>query len=117
MERKFRLTRSTEFQRVRREGRSYAHPLLVLVACQDADPASLRVGITASRAVGNAVQRNRAKRRIRACFQSFIPEIPPGWNLIVIARKPTLQANFDEIKKAAASLLKRAGLLVKPNGT
>ena len=110
MKRRFRLTRSTDFQRVRRIGKSYAHPLVVFIAAPN-EMQQARVGVVAGRAVGMAVQRNRAKRRLRACIDQWLPSLPSGWDLIFLARKPMDQAGFSEICAAVQLLLKRAGLL------
>jgi len=96
--------------RVRRFGRSYAHPLLVLVACLGA-PSSLRIGIIAGRSVGKAVQRNRAKRRIRACLGLLLNQISTGWDLVFIARQSLSQAGFEQICEAVKFLLVQAALL------
>jgi ribonuclease P protein component len=107
--RRFRLTRSTDFKRVRSEGKSYAHPLVVLVAARsEADQA--RIGVSASRSMGKAVQRNRARRLLRESVRPLLPGLPPGWDLILIARAPLLQARFPEIQAAVQGLLRRAGL-------
>ncbi len=110
MKRRFRLTRSTDFQRVRRIGKSYAHPLVVFIAAPNEAEQS-RIGVVAGRAVGMAVQRNRAKRRLRACVDSLLSCLPTGWDLVFQARKPMDQAGFAEICNAVQLLLKRAGLL------
>ena len=109
---KFRLTRSTDFKRVRRLGRSYAHPLVVLVA-QRNENGELRIGITASRTVGGAVQRNRVRRRLKACFDEYLPRIRPGWDLVAVARQPIVMAEFNEIRSGIARLLEQAGLMVE----
>jgi ribonuclease P protein component len=95
--------------RVRRSGVSYAHPLLVLIIKAGKDPIS-RFAITAGRSVGKAVQRNRAKRLLRAALQDVIQDIPAGYRGILIARKPLLDASFQEISQALSSLLQRAGI-------
>ena len=77
MKRRFRLTRSTDFKRVRRSGKSYAHPLVVLYALKS-DQAGVRVGVSAGLAVGNAVKRNRAKRLLRAAMNELITADSPG---------------------------------------
>ncbi|MFZ5880682.1 MAG: ribonuclease P protein component [Chloroflexota bacterium] len=110
MQRKFRLTRSDDFKRVRQSGKSYAHPLLVLVA-QAAEPPRVRVGVTAGRTVGNAVQRNRAKRLLREAMRPSLPFLPPGWDLILIARPGAVRATLEEVRAALAALLRRASLL------
>lgn len=110
MQRKFRLTRSEDFKRVRRSGRSYAHPLLVLVA-QTAEGDGLHVGVTASRGIGTAVKRNRAKRLLREAMRTLIPSLMPGWDLLLIARPPLLACNVFEVREALLSLLRRADLI------
>lgn len=112
MKRRFRLTRSTDFKRVRRFGKSYAHPLVVLVTAPN-ETEDLRIGVTASQAVGGAVERNRAKRRLKACLDALIPGITPGWDLVVIARQPIVTAEFLKIQNGLARLLKQAGLMVE----
>ena len=112
MKREFRLTRSTEILRVRRLGKSYAHPLLVLYVFASTEPHT-HVGVIASQAVGDAVQRNRAKRRIRACMDQVIPNIAPGWNMIVLARRQVLKAPFNDVRSALDALLNQAGVFVK----
>jgi len=110
VKRKFRLTNTTDFKRVRRSGKSHAHPLVVLGYLPNALNIS-RVGISAGRHVGNAVRRNRAKRQIREIVRPLIPEIQSGWDIVFIARSKITNADFHEIKTAIHSLLKRASLL------
>ncbi len=110
MKRRFRLTRSTDFQRVRRIGKSFAHPLVVFIKAPN-ELEQVRVGVVAGRAVGMAVQRNRIKRRLRACIAPFIPCLPVGYDFVFLARKPMDQADFSEICNAVHVLLRRAGLL------
>jgi ribonuclease P protein component len=110
VKRRFRLTQSTDFQRVRRFGKSYAHPLMVLIALPN-DLASSRIGVAAGRTLGKAVQRNRAKRLLRATVAPLLPAITPGWDILLIARLPILQASFGQIEAGLEVLLKRAKLL------
>jgi ribonuclease P protein component len=108
------LTRSTDFKRVRRQGKSYAHPLLVLIALPNEREAS-RFGISAGRAVGKAVKRNHAKRLIREGLRPFLPLITPGWDIILLARNPMAVANLESTQKALQNLLSRAHLLLDTN--
>ena len=110
MKRRFRLTRSTDFQRVRRIGKSYAHPLVVFIAAPN-ELQQARIGVVAGRAVGTAVHRNLAKRRLRACINHWLPCLKGGWDMIFLARKPMDQAGYAEICAAVQLLLKRAGML------
>lgn len=110
MKRRFRLTRSGDFKRVRRSGKSYAHPLAVLYVSASEAP-GVRVGVAAGRMAGNAVQRNRAKRLIRAAMQNLYPKIVPGFDLVLIARQPLPSATLTQTQEALFKLLSRARLL------
>ena len=70
-----------------------------------------RFGIAAGRSLGNAVHRNRAKRLMRAALQPFIQSVSPGWDVILIARKPLLGASFPQIQSALTELSLRAKIL------
>jgi ribonuclease P protein component len=108
--RRFRLTRSTNFERVRRFGKSYAHPLIVLIALPNQAENS-RFGVAAGRSVGNAVRRNRAKRLLRHAVQQVLPVMKPGWDVVLIARRTMAEATFQQTVTALAALLGRAKLL------
>jgi len=112
VQRKFRLTRSEDFKRVRRYGRSYAHPLVILIALKNEknEQGSLRVGVTAGRATGTAVRRNRAKRILREAMRSLLPNIASNADLVLVARSGIISANFDEARQALLHLLQRAQL-------
>jgi ribonuclease P protein component len=72
----------------------------------------LRIGITASKAVGSAVDRNRAKRRLRAVMDALIPQLPPGWDVVLVARKPAVTAHYNDLTEAVMDLLSRTSLIV-----
>lgn len=111
MQRRFRLSRSEDFKRVRRTGKSYAHPLVVLVAQAGETQDNLRIGIAAGKTTGTAVHRNRAKRLLREAVRTLIPSIASGWDLILIARPALVTASLADTRNALANLLKRAKLL------
>lgn len=110
IERSFRLTRSTDFQRVRRIGKSFAHPLIVLIALPNQLEKS-RFGVVAGKVIGKAVQRNRAKRLLRAAVRAHCNVLSPGWDVVLIARRSMLQANFEQTQKALEVLLYKAKLV------
>jgi len=113
VQRSFRLTRSEDFKRVRRDGKSYAHPLVVLIA-QNNDQPRVRVGVAAGKSVGTAVYRNRAKRLLREAMRTFIPNIASNSDLILIARPALASASLTEVQEALLHLLQRAKLLTSP---
>jgi ribonuclease P protein component len=110
VQRKFRLTRSEDFKRVRRSGKSYAHPLVVLIV-QTHDQPRVKVGVAAGRTIGTAVHRNRAKRLLREAMRSLLPSIASNLDLILIARPGLVTASLEETRQALLHLLQRANIL------
>ncbi len=101
------LKATTDFQRVRREGRSWTHPLVVLTACPN-DRNETRLGITASKSVGGAVARNRAKRRLREAMRRQESGISGGWDIVLIARAPLVKAEWRKVVDALNGLMQRS---------
>lgn len=110
MERKYRLTKNEQFQRVRKHGRSWVHPLLVLCTLPN-DLTHSRFGFAIGRRIGKATVRNRVKRLIREATRLRQRAVAPGWDLVFIARGPIREASFSQVEAAVIQLLKRARLL------
>jgi len=110
VKRQFRITRSNDFKRVRRFGKSYTHPFAVLTVLH-AEGEFSRAGIITGKSVGNAVKRNRAKRQLRAIIFKFLPEFQKTTDVLLIAREPVQKATFIEIESAVRQLLVRAELI------
>ena len=110
MNRKFWITSTNDFKRVRLSGRSYAHPLVVII-CTNGQAKESRAGIITGKSIGNAVKRNRARRRLRAILGQYLPTLKTPSDLVIIGRNSISGASFQEIKLAVGNLLKRAGLL------
>jgi ribonuclease P protein component len=108
MRRDLRLRRNKEFQNVFNEGRGWANRLLVLKAVHNGCT-NTRVGLITSRRIGNAVVRNKARRRLREILKSI--HIEDGWDLVLIVRKNRLTSEYNQLKLAAQDLLSRSNLI------
>jgi ribonuclease P protein component len=104
-----RLRRPVEFRQVWATGRSWAHPLFILWALPN-DLGKVRIGITASRKVGKAVARNRARRLLREAARRLYVCIVNGWDIVLVARAPLLAAGEPQVEAALEQSLRRAAL-------
>jgi ribonuclease P protein component len=112
--RRQRLSRSAEFDRVYREGRSHANRYLVVYSFpREGDEADPRLGVSVGRKVGGAVERNRVKRLLRDAFWACADELPDGHDFVVVARPEAgeLAQRDGEagVEAALRELLEKAG--------
>ena len=106
-----RLTRRAEFLRVAARGRKAAMPGLVLQTLPRGDDAPARLGFTVTKKVGNAVVRNRTRRRLRACARLVLAEVPcPGRDLVLIGREATSGREFPALLDDLRAALARVAL-------
>jgi ribonuclease P protein component len=109
-----RLSRSAEFDRVYRHGRSTANRHLVLYSFPNASVDRPRVGLSVSRKVGGAVQRNKVKRLLREALARNEEQLVLGHDLVVVARPEALALAEREgsagMESALRELLERAGV-------
>jgi ribonuclease P protein component len=112
-----RLSRSGDFDRVYREGRSHGNRFLVLYAFPRSGSEAeedTRLGISVSRKVGGAVERNAVKRALRESFWSLDPEVPARHDFVLVARPDAAglleREGANGIAEALGSLMAEAGL-------
>ncbi|MFI4978275.1 MAG: ribonuclease P protein component [Solirubrobacterales bacterium] len=109
-----RLSRSAEFERVYRQGRSTANRHLVLYSFPNPSATSPRLGLSVSRKVGGAVERNRVKRLLREAFAGAQAELRPGQDVVVVARPPVSELAEREglagVDASLGELIIKAGL-------
>jgi ribonuclease P protein component len=109
-----RLSRSAEFERVYRQGRSTANRHLVLYSFPNPSVETPRLGLSVSRKVGGAVERNRVKRLLREAFAQAEEGLLPGHDLVVVARPAAGELAEREglagVDAALSELIAKAGL-------
>jgi ribonuclease P protein component len=114
--RESRLRSAADFQRVRRVGKRRQGKYLTLSfarAPQDpdresAEPPSTRVGFSVSKRVGDAVTRNRVKRRLREAVRRCLWQVAPGWDMIVTARPEAASADYIALRDDVTTVLAQA---------
>lgn len=113
-----RLTRSAEFERVYRQGRSFANRHLALYVFPNPETDDPRVGLSVSRKVGGAVQRNRVKRLLREAAAALGDRLGAGCDFVVVARPDVLDLIELEgqrgVQDALADLLAKAHARAEP---
>ena len=109
MQRHHRLTGETRIGAVHRSGRSAANRLLVFRTNPNGLDHS-RFCFVAGKRVGNAVVRNRVKRRLRELVRNS--QIRPGWDVVIMARRGAGEAEFANLGDAVADLTRRSKLTV-----
>jgi ribonuclease P protein component len=109
--RHLRLRHPNDFQAVRQHGQTWQSGQLVLSRLPN-QLGHNRYGFIVSKRVGNAVIRNRVKRRLRALVHSRIDKHRPGHDIVIIARPSAARASTQTMGQTLAQLEKRAGLVV-----
>ena len=110
MEKLVPICRNNDFRRIYARGKSYVSPLVVVYALKNRTK-NVRVGITTSKKVGNAVQRNRSRRVIREAFRALAPRVRPGFDLVLVARGKTPYVKSTDVRRQLERQLQAAGLL------
>jgi ribonuclease P protein component len=113
--RRQRLSRSAEFDRVYREGRSHANRYLVVYSFprEGDDDSEARLGISVGRKVGGAVERNRVKRLLRDAFWAVAGDLPDGHDFVIVARPESGELASREgepgMERSLRELLEKGG--------
>jgi ribonuclease P protein component len=105
-----RLKKNKDFKQVYKYGKSSANKLLVLYYLKN-NSNEIKIGFSVSKKIGNAVIRNKVKRVLREICRNNFNNLNVGYNLIFIARKGIIFADYKAIEKALIYLLKNKGIL------
>ena len=112
---KFILRKKIEFNKVYSKGRSYTNHAIVIHVMKS-DNASGKVGFAVGKKIGNAVVRNRIKRLLRESYRICRHEIKPNVSMVLIARKPLINAKCDEVIKAFKDVCNKSKILKRNGG-
>ncbi|EOL49205.1 ribonuclease P protein component [Enterococcus phoeniculicola] len=111
MKKTYRVKKEREFQRVFQEGTSFANRRFVVYRLEKPAQEHFRVGISVGKKIGNAVERNAVKRKIRASLFEIKERIDPELDFIVIARPKTNELSSKEILSNLEHVLKLAKII------
>ena len=104
------LNKNHLFRQLYTKGKTLQSPLLV-VAYRKTKSGRIRMGITASKKIGNAVARNRARRVIKEAYRLLEDQLIPGWDLVFIARSKTTRVKMQAVQREMHRQLIHAGMI------
>jgi ribonuclease P protein component len=104
------LNKNHEFRRLYNRGKS-AGSLYVVIYSRKNGSASNRLGITVSKKIGGAVQRNKVRRRLKEIYRLNEVNLNKGYDVVIVARVNSKTAKYSELEASVISILKRLGIL------
>jgi len=109
MAKRLALTRRAQYLAVYKSGKAAADKLLVIKVLPN-NTDVLRVGFSVTKDIGKATVRNRIKRLLKENIRLMV--IRPGWDVVLIARRPVAGTDYHEINRSITKLLNRLDLMV-----
>ncbi len=106
------LRSSRQYRAVYENGRRYYNAFFTVFIVKT-DDECLRLGITVTRKIGNAVVRNRIKRIIREAFRHIAPELTRGITVVVVARAPIRSEKMQSVKEHLSRIFRKSSLIKK----
>ena len=110
------LKKNHEFRRLYSKGKSAAAPSMVCY-CRKNGRADNRIGFTVSNKIGNAVTRNRIRRRLREIYRLHEGEVKRGYDIVVVARHRAPEADYHRLERELLKTLARLSLLTPGEGS
>lgn len=115
MNKRQRIKKNREFQKVFKDGKSFANRQFIVYRYKKEGQTAFRIGLSVSKKIGNAVTRNRVKRYIRQTFLELQDEVYQDYDYVIIARKQAATMDFHETKKSLQHVLRIARVLKRKN--
>lgn len=113
MNKRQRIKKNEEFQKVFKKGKSFANRQFVVYCLRKEEQQAFRVGLSVSKKIGNAVTRNQIKRYIRQTFLELKNDVRQDMDYVIIARNQAATLDFHETKKSLEHVLRIAKVLNK----
>jgi ribonuclease P protein component len=112
MPRPSRLTSAADIRRTYAEGKKASTAAVAAHVRMSGELRPARVGVSAARGTGGAVERNRAKRRLRAAVRHHRGAMARGVDAVLVANRRTAEVEFQKLVDSVGEVLRRAGALV-----
>ncbi|MFN7251969.1 MAG: ribonuclease P protein component [Anaerobacillus sp.] len=108
MKKEYRVKKNDEISLIFKEGKSVANKQFVLYMLEKKEQTHLRLGVSVSKKLGNAVTRNRIKRLMRESVFQLSDELKQSYDYLLIARMPCVEMDFHEMKKSISHVFYRS---------
>ena len=109
---RFTLKKNSDFRRLYSRGKSAVNPYMVVYWRKNKEN-TCRVGYTVSTKLGNAVTRNRVRRRLREIYRLNLPAMRPGVDIVIVARKRCVGAKYRKMNEAYLKACSELGLITE----
>lgn len=104
------LNRNTDFRRLYNRGKAVTDPALVIYYSKNR-AGLCRIGITTSKKIGNAVERNRSRRVIKAAYRTLSSELSPCYDIVFVARSKTKYLKSTRLEEIMRRVFSQEGML------
>ena len=104
------LKSNTDFRRLYNRGKAVTDPALVVYYRKN-HAGICRIGITTSKKIGNAVERNRSRRVLRAAFREVCGQLEPCYDIVLVARSSTKYRKSTAVAEAMRRIFANEGML------